>query len=337
MDVWKRKRGKESHLGLGFLSWVRRDSAASVGWHAMVGIGMCGLVKMCVGTYVGVEKYRIWWLKRVSRAKAQGQKIHGTVQDAVNSPGSTRSKNTFEVLENDVELPRGSSAYVEEGSSGACSSGSNTHEFVPNEELTDLLPWKTIPETVSNAGNHSAPRIAAKAANTAIENEGRKWKCMASKPSQRGNGKVLAADELPCTTQKCEPPGKKVETTEAQEPGNGDNVDPRLIIMLEEMGREEDIDCNKENEGITKWYENIYFPEMFRLYQTIKCHQDQRPTVEEMQIAATKMPLNLKTVQEYLRTLEINEVPLHAAFSRQAAKNKVHGNNGLTCFMDIWI
>ncbi|KAF8531156.1 hypothetical protein JB92DRAFT_3105577 [Gautieria morchelliformis] len=154
----------------------------------------------------------------------------------------------------------------------------------------------------------------------AIENEGKKRKRIASKPPQRRNDK----------------------TTEAQEPSNGGVVDPRTLVAgvtgppiyhfyeivannAEGNGQPGDkhYRCYHENEGITKWYEHTHFPEMFRLYQTIKCHQDQRPTVEEIQFAANKIPLNSKTAQEYLRTLEVNQGPLCAAFSHQVAKNEV--------------
>ncbi|KAF8463579.1 hypothetical protein JB92DRAFT_3136431 [Gautieria morchelliformis] len=269
-----------------------------------------------------------------AKAKAKGQKCYKETEDSL------------EKVVEAVDSPqRDSGCFTESSEEMTTETSSNGDDFVPNAEGADLLPRKTIPETHTRLGPQSAPRATASAASSVVRVEGR--------------SKELD-DELPPRNDDGEPTSKKRKTVETEESCNDAEIDPMkknqapvtgsvrppIYHFYESVGKNSDgapgqmgdkhyrcyhgqrkiLTVTKKIKGSQNGlvtYLRTHFPEMHRLYETIKSRPEQRPTSKELQIAANTVPINSKTVQGYLRTLESKRGPLSAAFSHQVAKNEV--------------
>ncbi|KAF8482223.1 hypothetical protein JB92DRAFT_2837376 [Gautieria morchelliformis] len=283
-----------------------------------------------------------------AKAKAKGQKCYKETEDSL------------EKVVEAVDSPqRDSGCFTESSEEMTTETSSNGDDFVPNAELADLLPRKTIPETHMRLGPQSTPRATASAASSMVRVEGKKHKCRSKKVSQSHHEEEKELnDELPPRNDNGEPTNKKrkpVETEESandaeidpmvghykyggytfteDEPGPGDrSVRPPIYHFYESVGKNSNgapgqmgdkhyrcyhgqrkiLTVTKKMKGSQNGlvtYLRTHFPEMHRLYETIKSRPEQRPTSKELQIAANKVPIDSKTVQEYLRTLESKKVP----------------------------
>ncbi|KAF8518343.1 hypothetical protein JB92DRAFT_2828788 [Gautieria morchelliformis] len=285
-----------------------------------------------------------------AKAKAKGQKCYKETEDSL------------EKVVEAVDSPqRDSGCFTESSEEMTTETSSNGDDFVPNAELADLLPRKTIPETHTRLGPQSAPRATASAASSVVRLEGKKRKRRSEKVSQSHHEEEKELDdELPPRNDDGEPTSKKRKTVETEESCNDAEIDPMkknqapvtgsvrppIYHFYESVGKNSDgapgqmgdkhyrcyhgqrkiLTVTKKMKGSQNGlvtYLRTHFPEMHRLYETIKSRPEQRPTSKELQIAANTVPINSKTVQGYLRTLESKRGPLSAAFSHQVAKNEV--------------
>ncbi|KAF8523829.1 hypothetical protein JB92DRAFT_2827209 [Gautieria morchelliformis] len=284
-----------------------------------------------------------------AKAKAEGQKCY------------KETKDSLEKVVEAVDSPRGDSGcFNESGEEMTTETSSDGDDFIPNAEVW-WTSFQTIPETHMRLGPQSAPRATTSAASSVVRVEGKKHKRRSKKVSQSHHeeGKPLD-DEIPQRNDDGKPTNKKKKTVETEESCNDAEIDPMkknqapvtgsvrppIHHFYESVGKTSEgapgqmgdkhyrcyhgqrkiLTVTKKMKGSQNGlvtYLRTHFPEMHRLYETIKSHPEQRPTSKELQIAANKMPIDSKTVQEYLRTLESKKSPLSAAVSRQVAKNEV--------------
>ncbi|KAF8519853.1 hypothetical protein JB92DRAFT_3112139 [Gautieria morchelliformis] len=157
-----------------------------------------------------------------AKAKVKGQKCY--------------KEQSLEKVVEAVDSPWGDSECFNESSEEMTSErSSDGDDFVPNAELADLLPCKTIPETDTRLGPQSAPRATASAASSVIQVEGKKRKHRSKKVLQSHHKEEKPLDDELPQRNDYEPTNKKKKTMETEELCNDAEIDPMSYVARSDL------------------------------------------------------------------------------------------------------
>lgn len=219
-------------------------------------------------------------------------------------------------------------------------SSESDSEIACNEELNDeivsLLQRKIEPMSKkAKKQTRLAADIANDAINEQLPEKQRKRKKKSKNDAKTSNKKARIEDGMSeCVTDKPEEPREKpivekkrpaiyhfyerVPNNEEGKPGEPGDKHYRCY-----HGKHKILTVTKKMKatqiGLQNHLKN-HFPAMNRLYETLKARPDDKPpTLEELQIAAGKIPLDSPTVIDYMKNLEAKAGPLVDAFKRATA------------------
>ncbi|KAF8589299.1 hypothetical protein K439DRAFT_1612884 [Ramaria rubella] len=115
--------------------------------------------------------------EEATTANAAAATSQGTA-NSLKRKGGWHDPKPVVLLDDDVELPTNAddAAYVPTALESDSSEEDSGEEFVPNAEVSEVLPWKTIPQIMRKTGTAPVARAASQAGGVVIQEQSKKCK-----------------------------------------------------------------------------------------------------------------------------------------------------------------